>query len=236
MFINSILCQDPATFISEIGSSTDMTQSIFEAHLLLTAKRDILFGLDKVHARQSFDTRLDSVFTAFNSFMQKNAKTFDICLIQPLFTALFFLLTFNSFPVLSTGEGPPVAAERSVASERGKRRANRLWCASSWADVFVSKYLKIMRDPFFSFVLHCDLRDLPPLHTTTYHYILLHTITTSNSYPCRADFFHLLFRDKILDLTAAFPADARIIDPDTKQEGTASQSWGWDHVFLSNLV
>ncbi len=36
-----------------------------------------------------------------------------------------------------------------------------------------------------------------------------------------ADFFHLLFRDKILDLTAAFPADARIIDPDTKQEGLA---------------
>ncbi|CAK9034484.1 Ubiquitin-like modifier-activating enzyme 1 Y (Ubiquitin-activating enzyme E1) (Ubiquitin-activating enzyme E1 Y) [Durusdinium trenchii] len=32
------------------------------------------------------------------------------------------------------------------------------------------------------------------------------------------DFFHLLFRDKILDLTAAFPADARIIDPDTKQD------------------
>ena len=32
-----------------------------------------------------------------------------------------------------------------------------------------------------------------------------------------ADFFHLLFRDKILDLTAAFPATARIIDPETKQ-------------------
>lgn len=32
------------------------------------------------------------------------------------------------------------------------------------------------------------------------------------------DFFHLLFRDKILDLTAAFPADARITDPDTKQD------------------
>eukprot|EP00439_Symbiodinium_sp_Y106_P072284 s504_g13.t1 len=32
------------------------------------------------------------------------------------------------------------------------------------------------------------------------------------------DFFHLLFRDKILDLTAAFPATARIIDPETKQD------------------
>ena len=74
MFINSILCQDPATFISEIGSSTDMTQSIFEAHLLLTAKRHIFFGLDKVHARQSIDTRLDSVFTAFHIFMQKMQK------------------------------------------------------------------------------------------------------------------------------------------------------------------
>lgn len=32
------------------------------------------------------------------------------------------------------------------------------------------------------------------------------------------DFFHLLFRDKIKDLTAAFPADARTIDKDTKQD------------------
>ncbi|CAJ1403332.1 unnamed protein product [Effrenium voratum] len=32
------------------------------------------------------------------------------------------------------------------------------------------------------------------------------------------DFFHLLFRDKIQDLIAAFPADSRIIDPDTKQD------------------
>jgi len=32
------------------------------------------------------------------------------------------------------------------------------------------------------------------------------------------DFFHLLFRDKITDLTNAFPEDARIIDPETKQD------------------
>lgn len=32
------------------------------------------------------------------------------------------------------------------------------------------------------------------------------------------DYFHLLFRDKIMDLTAAFPADARVIDPETKQD------------------
>eukprot|EP00931_Biecheleriopsis_adriatica_P102120 TRINITY_DN77144_c0_g1_i1.p1 TRINITY_DN77144_c0_g1~~TRINITY_DN77144_c0_g1_i1.p1 ORF type:complete len:1235 (-),score=272.66 TRINITY_DN77144_c0_g1_i1:72-3620(-) len=32
------------------------------------------------------------------------------------------------------------------------------------------------------------------------------------------DFFHFLFRDKIRDLTAAFPADSRVIDPDTKQD------------------
>merc|ERR1719333_1866324 len=32
------------------------------------------------------------------------------------------------------------------------------------------------------------------------------------------DYFHLLFRDKILDLTKAFPEDARIIDPETKKD------------------
>lgn len=32
------------------------------------------------------------------------------------------------------------------------------------------------------------------------------------------DYFHLLFRDKIIDLTTAFPADARVMDPVTKQD------------------
>jgi len=32
------------------------------------------------------------------------------------------------------------------------------------------------------------------------------------------DYFHLLFRDKIMDLIGAFPEDSRIIDPDTKQD------------------
>eukprot|EP00440_Ansanella_granifera_P062493 gb/GFBE01067762.1/.p1 GENE.gb/GFBE01067762.1/~~gb/GFBE01067762.1/.p1 ORF type:complete len:1255 (+),score=364.10 gb/GFBE01067762.1/:1-3765(+) len=32
------------------------------------------------------------------------------------------------------------------------------------------------------------------------------------------DFFHFVFRDKIMDLVAAFPEDARVIDPETKQD------------------
>lgn len=32
------------------------------------------------------------------------------------------------------------------------------------------------------------------------------------------EFFHLLFRDKIIDLITAFPADARVIDKETKQD------------------
>jgi len=32
------------------------------------------------------------------------------------------------------------------------------------------------------------------------------------------DYFHLLFRDKILDLTKAFPEDSRVLDPETKQD------------------
>jgi len=32
------------------------------------------------------------------------------------------------------------------------------------------------------------------------------------------DYFHLLFRDKITDLTTAFPQDSRVLDPDTKQD------------------
>eukprot|EP00928_Gymnodinium_smaydae_P022421 TRINITY_DN1883_c0_g3_i1.p1 TRINITY_DN1883_c0_g3~~TRINITY_DN1883_c0_g3_i1.p1 ORF type:complete len:1218 (-),score=364.25 TRINITY_DN1883_c0_g3_i1:368-3628(-) len=32
------------------------------------------------------------------------------------------------------------------------------------------------------------------------------------------DYFHFLFRDKITDLTTAFPEDARVVDPETKQD------------------
>ena len=32
------------------------------------------------------------------------------------------------------------------------------------------------------------------------------------------DVFHMLFRDKIVDLTTAFPENARVLDPDTKED------------------
>eukprot|EP00927_Polykrikos_kofoidii_P038265 TRINITY_DN3258_c1_g2_i1.p1 TRINITY_DN3258_c1_g2~~TRINITY_DN3258_c1_g2_i1.p1 ORF type:complete len:1214 (-),score=274.92 TRINITY_DN3258_c1_g2_i1:140-3322(-) len=32
------------------------------------------------------------------------------------------------------------------------------------------------------------------------------------------DYFHMLFRDKITDLTTAFPEDVRVVDPETKQD------------------
>eukprot|EP00929_Paragymnodinium_shiwhaense_P062973 TRINITY_DN31487_c0_g1_i1.p1 TRINITY_DN31487_c0_g1~~TRINITY_DN31487_c0_g1_i1.p1 ORF type:complete len:1224 (+),score=346.63 TRINITY_DN31487_c0_g1_i1:82-3753(+) len=48
------------------------------------------------------------------------------------------------------------------------------------------------------------------------------------------DYFHMLFRDKITDLTTAFPADARVIDPETKQDKGAF--WSGHKKFPSAAV
>ena len=78
--INNLLCQDPATFISEIGSSTDMTQSIFEAHLILTATQTSYFSTCKQCMQDKVLIQV-SVFTAFHS-VQKHATAFDIYFIH----------------------------------------------------------------------------------------------------------------------------------------------------------
>ena len=260
VFINSILCQDPATFISEIGSSTDMTQSIFEAHLLLTAKRHIFFGLDKVHARQLIQgwTVFSRLFTSLCNKCKNFRHLFNPTIVHSL--VFFADLQLISSSIHRWGASCRCWTQRHVRAWKalGKPPLVRQLlgrCVCIKISQNISRFWEI-RDPFFNFVLHCDLRDLPPLHTITYHYIPLHTITyhyiplhtiTYHYIPLHTITYHYYIQQ--LPMPRRFlspPLSGQDLGSDRglsswcsnhrpryeaggDRQGTASQSWGrWD--------
>ena len=161
------------------------------------------------HSNEDYRTFINIIQYQLSD-IKMSTSTFNIYKQHLIFSQIFWCM-------VTLGKRPPVLADCSVTSQRGKRRANSLRCG-----VWLMRKGMLNDVEMVTSLGHWTPKsdsDVPFTYDILWSFQsdLFRVYWTGQKL---ADFFHLLFRDKILDLTAAFPADARIMDPETKQEPT----------------